>query len=175
MSSIESSATAKGRNLFYVSIQVRDEAVPVFHRRNTFEFTSLTEMEKFIRNMSLRNQHSLGSVMVYYVAEYWAYQRPSNLLERCVGLRDLTLVLCNACMVYTSSGIMPNFVQEPQAFETLLDIRGLHHVRLVLNSRSWTSNRSFEGLPAMEAAVQVMKQPRPIPQTTKPKEVRKRA
>ena len=175
MSSIESSATAKGRNLFYVSKQIRDEAVPVFYRRNTFEFTSLTEMEKFIRNMGLRNQHNLRSVIVYYEAEYLKYQRPLILLERCVGLRDLTLVLCDACMVYTSSGNMP------PAFETLLKIRGLDHVRLVLNRRDgalvhWDSNRSFERLLAMEAAVQVMKQPRPVPQERmKPKKVKRRA
>ena len=54
MSSIESSATAKGRKLFCVSKQIYYEAVSIFYRKNTFEFSSLTEMEKFIRNMGFK-------------------------------------------------------------------------------------------------------------------------
>ena len=74
MSSIESSATAKGQKLFYVSKQIYYEAVSIFYRENTFEFTSLTEMEKFIRNMGLRNQHNLRSAIVYYEAAYMEFR-----------------------------------------------------------------------------------------------------
>ena len=181
MSSIESSATAKAQNLFYVSKQIRDEAVPIFYRKNTFEFTSLTKMEGFIRNMRLKNRRNLRSVIVYY--EGLEYERPLRLLARCVGLRDLTLVLCDACM---RPDIDSNFsywpmLQELPAFKTLLRIRGLNNVRLVLNRRArglvnLTTNWSPDRLPAMEAAVQVLKQPRPVPQKRmKPNKVKKRA
>ena len=181
MSSIESSATAKAQNLFYVSKQIRDEAVPIFYRKNTFDFISLTEMEGFIRNMRLKSRRNLRSVIVYY--EHLEYERPLRLLARCVGLRDLTLVLCDACMRPDNDS---NFsyrpmLQELPAFKTLLRIRGLNNVRLVLNRRAralvnLTTNWSPERLPAMEAAVQVLKQPRPVPQKRmKPNKVKKRA
>ena len=187
ISSIASSATAKGRSLFHLSRQIRDEAVPIFYRKNTFEFTSLTEMEKFIHNMGLRYQHNLRSVIVYYEAEYLEFQRPLSLLAQCVGLRDLTLILGDACVEYTNSGNVPSYkydwaaLQKPPAFSTLLRIRGLDTVRLVLSRRAGalvdsTSKRDFELLPAMEAAVQVMKKPRPVPQKRmKPNKVKKRA
>ena len=170
MSSIEASTTAPERNLFYVSKQVYEEALPIFYSNNTFELTSLTEMEKFIHHMGLKNRPYLRSVMVYYEAENFEYQRPLSLFARCVGLRDLTLVLCDECMEYTETGSCrtdSSALKELPAFNTLLRMRGLDNVRLV---PSWAAGRwallniSFEKLPAMEAAVQVMKQPRPLPQ-----------
>ena len=178
MPSIKSSATAEAQNLFYVSKQIRDEAVPIFYRKNTFEFTSLTEMEKFICNMGLKNQHNLRSVIVYYEAEFLEYERPLRLLARCVGLRNLTLVLCDAWIVYRNKDDGAELQKLP-AFETLLRIRGLDNVRLVLGGSMgdylvWASDNSFEKLPAMEAAVQVMKQPRLVPQMMKRNKVKGR-
>lgn len=182
MASIESSATANGRKLFYVSKQIHDEAVSIFYRKNTFEFASLTEMEYFIRNMGPRNQHNLRSVIVYYWAAYMEFARPSMLLTQCVGLRDLTIVLCDECMEYRNNMNTggPKYdwaeLKVPQAFVTLLRIRGLDNVRLILSPRAgWlASNRKVEWLPAWEDAVQVMKQPRPVAQTrTKRNKVKK--
>ena len=186
MAFLESSATAQGRKLFYVSKQIHDEAVSVFYRKNTFEFTSLTEMEKFIRNMGPRNQHNLRSVIVYYEAEYPPeFARTSKLLAECVGLRNLTLVLCDACMVYTDSGRAPGYqfdwaeLKVPRAFGILLRIRGLDNVRVVLSPRAGhrvaPSNRSFEWLQAMEDALQVTKKPGPVPKTPKRRKAKKPA
>ena len=186
MASIESSATAQGRKLFYVSKQIHDEAVSVFYRKNTFEFTSLTEMEKFIRNMGLRNQHSLRSVIVYYQAAYMEYARPLTLLTQCVGLRNLTLVLCDDCMAYTNKYIATDGytygwaeLKVPRAFGTLLRIRGLDNVRLVSSPRAGylasPSHRGFEMLAAMEDAIQVTKKPGPVPKTPKRRKAKKRA
>ena len=71
-------------------------------------------------------------------------------------------------------------LQVPRAFGTLLRIRGLDNVRLVLSPRAEcltsVSNRSFEWLPAMEAAIQVTRKPRPLPRTrAKSNKVKKRA
>ena len=92
------------------------------------------------------------------------FARPSQLLTECVGLRDFTWVLCDACMAYMNSGNAPGYkydwaeLQVPRAFGTLLRIRGLDNVRLVLSPRAEcltsVSNRRFEWLPAMEAAIQ---------------------
>ena len=178
---IEASTTAPKRNLLYVSKQIYEEALPIFYRKNTFEFTSLTEMERFIHHMGLKNRPNLRSVMVYYEAENFEYQRPLSLFARCVGLCDLTLVLCDECMEYTRN-VNPQYniaaLKEPPAFKTLLRIRGLANVRLVPSwaAGRWVINQSFERLPAMEAAIQVMKQPRPLPQPrTKPNKGRKGA
>ena len=186
MASIESSATAQGRKLFYVSKQIRDEAVSIFYRKNTFEVTSLTEMEKFIRNMGLSNQHNLRSAIVYYEAAYTEYTRPLTLLTQCVGLRDLTLVLCEKCVSYSNKYIAiggykyaPAELKVPRAFGTLLRIRGLNNVRLVLspNAARLTSplNRGFEMLQAMEDAIQVTRKPGPVPPPPKPRKAKKRA
>ena len=185
MVSVESSATAQGRKLFYVSKQIHDEAVPVFYRKNTFELTSLTEMETFIRNMGPRNQHNLRSIIVYYEAAYMEYARPSKLLTKCVGLRDLTLVLCDDCMAYTNKHIATGYrfgwaeLKVPWAFGTLLRIRGLDTVRLILSPRAGyrasPSHRGFEVLAAMEDAIQVTKQPGPVPKAPKRRKAKKRA
>ena len=182
MSSIELSATAKARNLFYVSKQIRDEAVAIFYRKNTFEFT-VTEMERFIRRMRVRNRHNLRSVIVYYKDRCaLEYEGPLRALERCVGLRDLTLVLCCGCRLSPYSGGRPDstVLQVPQAFEFLLRIRGLDNVRLIMTRFAWSkspwiADRTFENQSALEAAVQVLKQPRKVPQRTNRNVVKKRA
>lgn len=181
MSSIEPSATAQGRNLFYVSKRIHDEAFPIFYRKNTFEFISLIEMGGFIRNIRLKNRHNLRSVIVYY--EGSEYERPLRLLARCVGLRDLTLVLCDGYQRYLAyhDGILTfdrAWVQGPRAFKTLLKIRGLDRVKLLLGGSADYNTRStyFKDVQAMEAAIQVMKQPRSVPQErTKRNKVKKRA
>ena len=179
---IEFSATAKARNLFYVSKQIRDEAAAIFYSKNTFEFT-LAGMEKFIRRIRVRNRHNLRSVIVYY--EYrWdmAYEGPLRALERCVGLRDLTLVLFCPCKLspYSGGRADSTMLQAPPAFEHLLRIRGLNKVRLVMTRSAFfpstlPANRTFENQWAMEAAVQVLKQPRRVPQRTNRKVIKKRA
>ena len=160
MLSIELSATAKARNLFYVSKQTRDEAIAIFYRKNTFEFT-VTEMERFIRRMRVRNRHNLRSVIIYYEDSVDSeHEGPLRALERCVGLRDLTLVLCCGCRLSPYSGGRPDSIvlQAPQAFELLLRIRGLDNVRLIMtrfvwSPSPWIADHTFENQSAMEAAV----------------------
>ena len=186
MASIESSATAQGRKLFYVSKQIHDEAIPVFYRKNTFEFTSLTRIEKFVRNMGSRNQHNLRSVIVFYQDAYRTYPRPPTLLTQCVGLRNLTLVLCDECMEYTNKYIATGGyrygwaeLKVPRAFGTLLRIRGLNSVRLILSPRAGYQaapyNRGSEILAAMEEALQVTKKPGPVPKAPKRRKAKRRA
>ena len=185
MASIESSATAQGRKLFYVAQQIRDEAASMFYRKNTFEFTSLTEMEKFILEMGLSSQHILRSVIVYYEAAYMAYTRPLTLLTQCVGLRELTLVLCDKCVSYSNKHIAiggyryaPAELKVP-ALGTLLKIRGLNNVRLVMSSNAAriTSplDRGYTMLQALEDAIQVTRKPGPVPPPPKPRKAKKRA
>ncbi len=168
MLSIESSATAKSRNLFYVSKQIRDEAVAIFYRKNTFEFTTLNEMKKFILNIRRRERHNLRSVIVYYECHYDDYVPSLRVLSRCVGLRDLTLVLCDpymriSCGHFNHRHCDHYELLELPAFESLLEIRGLNNVRLVPSEKALNSIHDFRKLPAMETAVQVLKQPRPVP------------
>lgn len=179
MPSIDFSATAKARNLFYVSKQIRDEAVAIFYRKNTFELM-LIGMERFIRRMRVGDRHNLRSVIVYY--EHYGVSNPDSkqplrALERCVGLRDLTLVICCRCLMYASDG---DVLREPPGFNYLLRIRGLDNVRVVMTERAWgvspgKQEHIPEGLQAMEAALQVLKQPRRVPQKTNRKVVKKRA
>ena len=175
---IEFSATAEARNLFYVSKQIRDESVAIFYRRNTFEFT-MAGMERFIRRMRVRNRHHLRSVIVYYqYRQDMAYERPLRALQRCVGLRDLTLVLFCPCKLYGRAD--SPMLQAPPAFEFLLRIRGLDNVRLVMTRSAFNqidlrATRTFEDQSAMDAAVQVLKEPRRIPQRRNRKVVKKRA
>lgn len=175
---IEYSATAKARDLFYVSKQIRDESVGIYYRKNTFEFT-MVGMERFIRRMRVRNRHHLRSVIVYYqYVNDMPYERPLRALERCVGLRDLTLVLFCPCKLYGRAD--STVLRAPPAFESLLRIRGLDNVRLVMTRSAFLPSpmfaaRIFEDQSAMEAAVQVLKQPRRIPQRRSLKVVKKRA
>ena len=186
MASIESSATAQGRKLFYVSKQIRDEAASIFYRKNTFEFTSLTEMEKFILNMGLSSQHNLRSVIVYYEAANLGYARSLTLLTQCVGLRDLTLVLCDKCVSYSNKYIpilgykLPSAeLKTPRAFGTLLRIRGLNDVRLVMSQSAAIttspSNRGWNTLQALNDAIQVTKKPGPVPAPPEPRKAKKGA
>ena len=175
MLSIQSSATAESRDIFYVSKQIRDEAVAIFYRKNRFEFTTLNEMETFILNIRRRERHNLRSVIVYYEGYHDSYAHSLRVLARCVGLRDLTLVLCDACMkinygnsIYSINGHIDRYeLLELQAFETLLEIRGLSNVRLVPSEKVLKSPHDVGELPAMETAVQVLKQPRPAPRRSK--------
>ena len=175
---VEFSATAEARNLFYVSKQIRDESVAIFYRKNTFEFT-MAGMERFIRRIRVRNRHHLRSVIVYYQYRLsMAYEKSLKALQRCVGLRDLTLVVFCPCKIYGRAD--SPMLQAPPAFEFLLRIRGLDNVRLVMTRsafglRELRATRTFEDQSAMEAAVQVLKEPRRIPQRRNRKVVKKRA
>ena len=180
---IEFSATAKARNLFYVSKQIRDETVAIFYRKNTFDF-AMVAMEKFIRKMGVRNRHHLRSVIVYYEGRCdYAHEGPLEALERCVGLRDLTLVFCTRDR-HTGGRLggrhyfMPAAQWPPAwppAFGNLLQIRGLDKVRLLIDRPHIYGS----GVPAkfrdMEAALQVLKQPRRVPQRTESKSGQERS
>ena len=112
--SIKFSATATGRKLFYVSKQTRDEAVVIFYGKNTFAFT-VTDMGTFIRRMDVRNWHNLRSVIVYYEDRCASeYEGPLKALGRCIGLRDLTLVLCCGCR--SMSWLQPKVTVAPKIF-----------------------------------------------------------
>ena len=159
-----------------MSKQIRDETVAIFYRENTFEFT-MAGMERFIRRIRVRNRHHLRSVIVYYQYRLEiAYETSLRALQRCVGLRDLTLVLFCPCKLPGEDD--SPMVQAP-AFEFLLKIRGLDNVRLVMTryalfESELATTRIFGDQSAMEAAVQVLKEPRRIPRRRNRKVVKKR-
>ena len=179
---IDFSATAKARNLFFVSKQVRDETAAIFYHKNTFEF-AIRAMEKFVLNMGVRNQHHLRSIIVYYEGGSWCtgHEGPFSALERCVGLRDLTLLFCKWSR--TTGGIWDygsrdRFAPEPRwppVFANVLNIRGLDQVRFLHD----LPHLYGEDMPAvfqdMVAELQVLKQPRRVTQRTDPEAVKNEA